>query len=208
MIHDMLIQMGRRLKSLHKTGLLLLTLILMVGCQQDVASKASAKSAATKPQGDPNATILAEFWDNGNYLAGKAPNLLFVIWSDGRVVRQLGNGRLYSGNVAPGAVKQFLERISLSGALDSQIQIGVVSTDGNSQMFWTNVTGKPIALRHDSSTTWDQIEQVPLSATPSRRELEAFYEMWTRCLAAIDDLWPPQLTQIMGVPGIQYPGAQ
>lgn len=204
----MLIGMGDR--SLHKTGLLLLTVILLMGCQQDkeAAGKGPAKNGPGKPQADPNATPLAEFWDNGNYLAGKAPNLLFAIWSDGRVVRQLGNGRLYSGYVPQSSVTQFVERMSLSGALDPQIQIGVVSTDGNSQLLWINMTEKAISLRHDTSTTWDQIEQVPLSATPSRRQLEAFYEMWTRCLAAIDDLWPPQLAQVMGVPGLQYPGTQ
>src|SRR5882757_6422737 len=108
--------MGYRLNALRKTGLLLLTLMMFISCQQDkdAASKAPAKNGP-KTLGDPNATVLAEFWDNGNYLAGKAPNLLFVIWSDGRVVRQLGNGRLYSGYIPNAMVKQFIERMSLSG---------------------------------------------------------------------------------------------
>lgn len=190
--------------------LLAITLLSMQMSCQLFPEKPDPKQTAGKPgvsSPKVDTSPIVQFWDNGNYLNGKVPTVLFVAWEDGRVVRQLG-GRLYEGQVSANVVKLMIERLSLSGALQPQLRMGMLRADGPSQLLWIRTNEQEISLRHDGTSTWDDLQRIAISAEPSRRQMESFVEMWGRAVAAIDDIWPPKLEQIQGVAGLRYPGIE
>ena len=128
-IRDMLVRMRYPPRPARIAGCLLLMLTMLAGCQQESSTSSAKPVSKSADASTPSGPPILEFWDNGNYLSGKVPVLLFAIWSDGHVVRQLGNGRLYAGTVSQAIVNQFAERVSLSGAIDPQIQVVAVGDE-------------------------------------------------------------------------------
>jgi len=163
------------------------------------------QAESTPPPIPDQVAPVVEFWDNGNFMSSKPPTLLFVVWSNGTLMRQV-SGRLYLGKVSVGQVNQLLERLSTAGADRSPISTGIVYPDGSSQLLWFNLNGQQYALKHDGSVSWQDVDQYQPPPAISRVQIEAFVEMWSQVLAALDDVWPVHLDQINGVPALPYPG--
>lgn len=165
------------------------------------------QAESTPPPVPDQVAPVVEFWDNGNFMSSKPPTLLFVVWSNGTMMRQV-SGRLYLGIVTAGEVNQLLERLSAAGADRSPISTGIVYPDGVSQLLWFNLNGQQYALKHDGGVSWQDVDQYQPPPPISRVQIEAFVEMWSQVLAALDDVWPVHLDQINGVPALPYPGVR
>ena len=165
------------------------------------------QAESTPPPVPDQVAPVVEFWDNGNFMSAKPPTLLFVLWSNGTLMRQV-SGRLYLGIVTAGEVNQLLERFSAAGADRSPISTGIVYPDGSSQLVWFSLNGQQYALKHDGSVSWQDVDQYQPPAPISRVQIEEFVTMWEKILAALDDVWPVHLDQINGVPALPYPGVR
>jgi hypothetical protein len=199
-------------------GCLFAVLGFVVSCAPKAPPRTSSK-ATTQPVDpeetpfrpltpDPNAGVrpVIEYWDHNSTFPGRAPNLVFIIWSNGRVIRQVSGGRLYLGSVSPGELNLLLERFRQAGVFSSPLSSGVILPGGAWQLLWVDINGQQYSLRHDSSLSWADLEQYEPPASVSMDQVEAFVQMWFAALEAMDDIWPTKLEQIQGIPAIPYPG--
>jgi len=206
------------------TRLFILTLTatcLLSGCKWgDDKDKARANKPprsiplAQGPNTIPNAnpidtsalqnTPIVEFWDNGNFLNNRPSELLFAVWQDGKVMRLL-NGRAYFGYISNVEVSRLMERLGRAGVEAIPFSTGIVYPDGGSQMLYIDVNGVQILMRHDGSFTSDDLDSYDLPPNITRIQMQRFLDIWSRSVAALDDVWPLHLDLTTGIPAVPYP---
>jgi hypothetical protein len=150
---------------------------------------------------------IVEYWDTGNFLGGKPATLMLAIWRDGKVLRVLNN-RAYIGYISNADVSRLMDRLAFAGVESAPFSTGVIWPDGGSQLVYININGTEISLRHDGSTTLDDLENYELPANATRQQMINFMQIWSRSVAALDDVWPLHLDLVAGMPAVPFPGVR
>jgi hypothetical protein len=165
------------------------------------------KSSGGEPAEKPPAAVVVSLWENGDFRQGKSPQILFAMYSDGTVVRQL-SGHIYVGRAPQAQVKQLLDALEIAGARQTVLTTGAVYPDGPSQLLWAMIGGQEVVLTNDTNFAAADLDRLAAPGSPGRQQLDTFLEMWSRCLAAIWEVWPPTLEQAQFVAGLHYPSAR
>jgi hypothetical protein len=168
--------------------------------------------APAEPQRPPDEALeapapIVEYWDTGNFLGGKPATLMLAIWRDGKVLRVL-NGRAYIGYISNTDLARLMDRLAFAGVESAPFPTGVIWPDGGSQLIYININGAEVSLRHDGSTTLDDLENYELPPNVTRQQLINFMQIWGRSVAALDDVWPLHLDQTAGMPAVPFPGVR
>jgi hypothetical protein len=145
------------------------------------------------------------FWNTADFQNGQPARLLFAAWDDGRVVRNVA-GRLYAGRVSVDQIRLLYDRFASAGVENSPISRGMVYDGFPAQLLYLDYGTMQIGLLHDSSVGRDDLDSLVAAGTPQRAQAEAFLEMWSHAVAAMDEVWPTRLDQVLSVPGVYFPG--
>jgi hypothetical protein len=76
------------------------------------------------------------------------------------------------------------------------MQHGMVFPDGPAQTFAATMGNQYVLLTHDGAFDSARAAAIGPQASPSRADVEAFMTMWSRVLAAADDLAPERLERM------------
>ena len=180
----------------------IICVLLLAGCRQDTDRPVISKSAdITQP--------VIQYWDGGVHMIGKPPFVLFAAWSDGMVVKQVGEKTMV-GFISPQKAAGLALAVrdagffkpSASHLLDTY---GMVFPDGPVRCLSVVDGGKQRTLYYHGRDDLNHLEQIGPNAGPSRVQCETFIAMWKRVVAEIERVAPDKLEPFTLNRNLTYP---
>lgn len=140
-------------------------------------------------------------WDGGVTMIGEPPFVLFALWADGMIVRNV-DGRLKRGEVASQEIGKLMTEVEAAGFFSSPLPFGLTRPDGPVRRIAAMRNGKLTHLDYDGDSDF---RNVGPHASPSRQQSEAFVQMWQRVVRAIEVVPSGQLSDYHGERELRYP---
>jgi hypothetical protein len=171
------------------------SLVLALAACQRTSTERPAPPAPDPPQaGEPltQTAPVVELWNGGIYLAGVQPFLLFAAYDDGKVLvrgdpnllpHHRDNLALGHGHTTPDAIRALLHQCEQAGIFSPPINHPVLYPDGAEFILIVRGPDRVAQLHYHGGDP--QLDTIGPTASPSRRDLEAFDRLWHRAMVAI-----------------------
>ncbi|MCY2930444.1 MAG: hypothetical protein NTV86_13285 [Planctomycetota bacterium] len=147
--------------------------------------------AGTRPTTAPAGRPLVELWDGGVPMINKPPFLKFAVWTDG-VVAGLTDQKLAVWRVEPQRVLELATKIRRAGWFDPPLKYGLVFPDGPALRLVARRARDATTLDYHGADQQNRLDQIGPTASPSRRQVEAFVAMWNAVQSACNELADPK----------------
>jgi len=165
---------------------------------------ATSREATQQVTSVPSSRPIVQMWNGGIYLAGIKPFLLFAAWENGTVlVRRSLDERsiprketLFLGKAKEQDIKDLLKMAEDAGFFDPPIKSAVVQPDGPDFVITIHHGGKVGMLEYHGGDP--KLDEIGPNASPSRTQMQAFYDLWRKVEASIRDCPVSGLSEFKG----------
>lgn len=176
-------------------------LLLVFGCSERPSPPAQ-QPATTAPS--PSGPPVIQLWNDGTYLLGIKPFVLFAAWEDGTVLRRV-DGRPKVGKVTPQAIAELLGKVDKAGFFTPALDHGIAVPDGPCRSLAATHRGRKMKLFYNGQTDFNRVGP---HASPSRQQFEAFAAMWQHIRKAIDAVQPAEMHDPVGQLDLRHPSSR
>ena len=183
------------------------------GCEATTSPTKQSRTTQPTTQSAASSNLpVVEMWNGGINLAGIEPFLIFAAWNDGTVLASTPSTRgqrpsdLLIGNAKPQDIEQLLKTADIAGFFDPPIKYPVVYPDGPDFVIILRHAGKQGRLEYHGGDP--KLGEIGPTASPSRDQMRAFYELWHKVETSIKQCPVSTLSKFKGQPPSFQPYTQ
>ena len=180
--------------------------LMIGGCKTTTSPTEQPRTTQPTTQSAASSNLpVVEMWNGGIHLAGIEPFLMFAAWNDGTVlVSPTSSTRgqrptgLLIGKAKPQDIEQLLKTADTAGFFDPPIKYPVVYPDGPDFVIILRHAGKQGRLEYHGGDP--KLGEIGPTASPSRDQMRAFYELWHKVETSIKHCPVSTLSKFKGQP--------